>query len=398
MTPTDPEVLPRTVKAFEVGRREGLHQGGLFYVSRQGQVIADFALGEARPGRGMEATTPILWLSACKPFAAVAIAQLWEDGSLDLDDPIALHVPEFAERGKDKITLRHALTHTGGFRLLNLGWPHATWEEVIEKICQARPEPRWVLGQTAGYHLASSWFILGEVVRRRSGHPFEEYVREKIFEPLGMTRSWIGMPEEEFDRIGEEIAVMENTESRTAVAFPWHQRPYLTRCNPGANGCGPMRDLARLYEMFLRRGTTPSGERFLRPQTVEALSCPHRVGLFDKTFRAYLDWGLGLIINSRHYVASQTDKSGAEGRSTVPHDEPIVPYDEPIVPYGYGRYASRRTFGHSGRRSSTAFADPEHGLAVAFAVNGIPAAQHHEERTRALVEGIYHDLGLAPSG
>ena len=382
MTPKDPGTLPRTVQAFEAGRRQGLHRGGLIYVSRHGEVVADLALGEARPGRPMDESTRILWLSSSKPFTAVAIAQLWERGLLELDEPIARFVPEFAERGKEKITLRHALTHTGGFRLLNLGWPQASWEEVVEKICRARPEPRWILGETAGYHLASSWFMLGEVVRRLSGRTFEDYVREEIFEPLGMTRSTIGMAEEVFEGIAEDVAVMENTESRAAVAFPWHKRPYLTRSNPGANGCGPVRELARLYEMFLRRGTTASGGRLLRPQTVEALSCPHRVGLFDKTFRAVLDWGLGLIINSQHYLPRNGEAPGAENPA--------------IVPYGYGRFASRRTFGHSGRRSSTAFADPEHGLAVAFAVNGIPAADHHDRRTQSLVEGIYQDLGLAP--
>ena len=120
MSSTDPSRLPRTVAAFEAGRRAGLHRGGQFYVSRQGEVVADLALGEARPGKPMKPDTPILWLSSSKPFAAVAIAQLWERGLLDLDDPIARHVPEFAQRGKERITLRHALTHTGGFRLLNL--------------------------------------------------------------------------------------------------------------------------------------------------------------------------------------------------------------------------------------------------------------------------------------
>ncbi len=365
--------LPRTTAAFEKGRQQGLHRGGQIYVSKNGTPVADLALGEARPGRPMTTDSRMIWLSATKPVAAVAVARLWEKGLLDLDDPIARHVPEFGSEGKEQITLRHALTHTGGFRLLNLGWPSASWDEIIQRICQARPEPRWELGTTAGYHLGSSWFILGEVIARLSGLPFDRYIRQEIFEPLGMTRSWIGMPAETYRGLQEEIAIMDNTESEVAQHFPWHKEPYLVNPNPGANGCGPLRDLGRFYEMLLGRGQV-RGRSFLSPQTIEALSCPHRVGLYDKTFKATLDWGLGFIINSERHKSSDGGTS---------------------VPYGYGRHASRRTYGHSGRRTSMAFADPEHGLVVALAVNGLPSEERHRQRMSALAEGIYEDLGLA---
>jgi len=82
-----------------------------------------------------------------------------------------------------------------------------------------------------------------------------------------------------------------------------------------------------------------------------------------------MDWGLGLIPN------------------------PAI-YGDPDVPYAYGRHAGRRAFGHSGRRSSTAFADPEHGLVVALMVNGLPGDAEHAARFRVLLEAIYEDLGL----
>jgi CubicO group peptidase (beta-lactamase class C family) len=372
--------LPLTVEAYQRWRSEGLHSGGQFFVAKDGQIVADFALGEARAGVPMTVETPMIWLSATKPIAAVALAQLWERGLLEWDDPIARFVPEFGQRAKERITLRHALTHTGGFRLLNLGWPQASWEEVVDRICQAKPEPRWTLGETAGYHLASSWFMLGEVLRRVDGRRFEDYVRQEILEPLGMPGSRIGMSLEEAEAIQETVGVLHNTESRVATAFPWHKAPYLAHCNPGANGCGPIRELGRFYQMLLARGSLAgeSGERrrILSPQSVEALTAPHRVGLYDKTFRAVLHWGLGFIVNA----------------------QPLVPEgdSETILPYGYGRLASRRTFGHSGRRSSTAFADPEHQLAVAFIVNGLPDEESHNRRTQDLTEAIYRDLGLAP--
>lgn len=368
----DPARFPRTVAVFEQGRGEGLHLGAQVFASVAGTPVLDLALGEARTGQPMTRDALLIWLSSTKPVAAAALGQLWQRGLLELDDPIARHIPEFAERGKEGITLRHALTHTGGFRMLNVGWPEESWEGILRRICQARPEPRWVPGRRAGYHLESSWFVLGEVVRRVDGRPFERYVRDEIFEPLGMDDCWIGMPVERYRAYGERIAPMLNTDptvlAEDASGRPrthlWTREDRLTRCHPGGNGCGPMHQLARFYELLLQRGAG-----LLSAQTVEALTCPHRVGMYDHTFKHVMDWGLGFIINSEHYGI-------------------------PTVPYGYGGHASPRTFGHSGRLSSTAFGDPEHGLAVALAFNGTPDDDRHRARMRAVTEAIYEDLGL----
>ncbi len=114
----------------------------------------------------MTSDTLMPWFSSCKPVGAVAIAQLWERGKLDLDDHAAQFVPEFGVRGKEALTLRHILTHTAGFRVLGAAGRRATWEEVIASICDAALEPGWVPGHKAGYHLATSWYIMAEIVRR----------------------------------------------------------------------------------------------------------------------------------------------------------------------------------------------------------------------------------------
>src|SRR2546425_9165540 len=92
--------LPRTLAALERGMEQGLHVGAQAYVSHDGQTVADFAIGVARPGVPMGRDTLMPWLSAGKPLAAVAVAQLWERGLLDLDDPVARHIPMFAANGK----------------------------------------------------------------------------------------------------------------------------------------------------------------------------------------------------------------------------------------------------------------------------------------------------------
>lgn len=385
--------LSRTRRYLQEDMDRGLHFGGQVYVSQRTETThraagaggdtggdeglfrtASLVIGERQPGQAMTSDTLMIWLSSSKPITAVALGQLWERGRLDLDDPIARHVPEFAERGKDKITLRHALTHTGGFRLLNVGWPDASWDEIIATICKSRPEPRWVPGEKAGYHLAASWFILGEVVRRIDGRSYADYVRQEIFEPCGMDDSWVGMPADRFAAYGDRIGRMYGTEKSAGTDLEplkrmWHRDLHVQGCSPGGNGYGPIHQLGRFYEMLLQRGTW-DGRRILRPQTIEALTTPHRVGLYDHTFKHKLDWGLGFIVNSEHYGAD-------------------------LPPYGYGRHASRRTFGHSGFQSSTGFADPLHGLVVAMVVNGNPGEPRHTQRLRRLTEAVYEDLGLA---
>ncbi len=261
------ERLPRTRSAIEEGIRNQLHLGAQLYVSLRGETVADAALGENRPGDPLTPDHLMLWLSSTKPLGAVAVAQLWERGRLELDDPVARHVPELAVHGKESITLRHLLTHTAGIRMLDVGWPDRSWEEIVAKISAMKPEPRWTPGEKAGYHTSSSWFILGEVIRRVDGRPFSVYVRQEICEPLGMVDSWVGMPPERFlfyKGVGA-LGAMWNTEKTEIRSHGWDTEERCVRPNPGANGYGPMRELGRFYEMLLGRGIH-NGRRLLTPR------------------------------------------------------------------------------------------------------------------------------------
>ena len=364
--------LPRAVAAIERGGAEGLHVGAQLYASLDGEVVADFARGLARTGPDvpMAPGTLMLWLSATKPVAAVAVAQLWERGLLDLDDPVARHIDRFGARGKDRITLRHLLTHTGGLRALAGQWEEQSWDDIVAAVCDMRPEPDWVPGRKAGYHLATSWYILGELVRRLDPQhrPFERYVREMIFQPVGMRDAWVGLPPEKYRTYGDRIGYMHDTASEPRPFHPGDTEPGAAACRPGSNGRGPVRELGYFYEMLLGRGRR-EGAQVLSPQSVEAITATHRVGMYDFTFRHTMDWGLGFLINSGRY--------------------PPGP-----APYGYGPHASPRTFGHGGSQCCTAFADPERSLVVAILWNGRPGEPKHDRRLRETVAALYEDLGL----
>ena len=356
------DVLARTIQVIEDGMEAGLHIGAQLYVSQDGKTVADFGLGEARQDVPMDENSMMLWWSSTKPAAAVAIGQLWERGKLDIEAPVIDYIPEFGSHGKDAVTLRHVLTHTGGFRFADRGGAFSlTWDEVIAKICDAKLEEGWVPGQKAGYHPSSGWFILGEIVRRVDGRPFERYVRDEIFEPLGMQDCWVGMPPERYREYGDRIGVMHSTSEGRPTPVPGvDSEEGCGRCVPGGGGRGPMRELGRFYEALLSHGQL--GEtRILSPQTVQALTSRHRVGMYDETFQIAIDWGLGFIIDSMIY----------------------------------GRHCSPRAFGHGGARSSVGFADPEHGLVVACVTNGMPDDRKHYQRFSRIATAVYVDLGLA---
>jgi CubicO group peptidase (beta-lactamase class C family) len=90
----------------------------------------------------------------------------------------------------------------------------------------------------------------------------------------------------------------------------------------------------------------------------------------DRTFQHVVDFGLGFLVDSNRYGAN-------------------------TVPYGFGLHCSPRTFGHGGAQSSMGFADPEHGLVVAWAANALIGEPRHNARNRAINTAIYEDLRLA---
>lgn len=361
--------MPALTAELEGGITAGLHFGGQVFISLAGEVVADFGFGTNRPDAPVSNDLLLPWMSGSKPITAVAIGQLYERGLLDFDAPVVQFIPEFGQNGKAGITIRHLLTHTCGFRGKGREAPGTSWSDIIASLCALPLESGWVPGEKAGYHIASSWFILGEIIRRVDGRDYSQYVRQQIFEPLGMLDSWVGMPMERYLEYGDRIGVMYSMErGATPTPHPWHDAVHCTWCAPGGGGRGPIRELAQFYLALLAGGEGSQG-RILRPETVSLLTRRHRVGMFDETFQHKIDWGLGFIVNSSQYGVQ-------------------------TVPYSFGNHASASTFGHGGFQSSCGLADPEHQLVVTLVLNGTPGEARHSKRIRMLNSAIYQDLGL----
>jgi CubicO group peptidase (beta-lactamase class C family) len=347
------------IEVLERGMADGTHIGAQVYVSRHGEVVADCGLGDARAGVPMTTDTLMNWFSMTKAVTAVAVAQQWEAGAIDVDAPTAHYVPEFGANGKHEITLRHLLTHTAGIPNADGMLQGEPWRESREQNLARiyASEPEYPAGMRAGYHPAAGMTLLGEVVARVSGVPYERYVQERIFEPVGAHDCWVGMPEERYDAYGDRIGFMHATSGDGPQALPRiNSARSAATPMPGAGGRGPMNQIGKVFEALAR-----GGPPLVSPVTLAAVCARHRTEMLDETFGIIVDWGLGLAIDTS----------------------------------AMGRHCSRRTFGHGGHLSSVAFCDPEHGVVVAVVCNGMPARDRHYRRLDAISSAVYVDLGLA---
>lgn len=133
--------------------------------------------------------------SVAKQFTAAAIALLCQDGKLSLDDPVRKFVPELPDFGTP-ILVRHFLNHTSGLRsqwpLMSLsgrptGWAVHTVDEILELVGRMK-ELNFRPGEEHLYN-NTGYTLLGVVVARASGKSFEAFCQERLFKPLGMTRT-----------------------------------------------------------------------------------------------------------------------------------------------------------------------------------------------------------------
>lgn len=354
--------MKKTIDVFSRGIQEGLHPGGQIVVRRRGETLLDHAFGEARQGVRMTPDTVQLWMSAGKPLAAIAILQQIAAGTIGLDTRVADVIPEFGVLGKAAITVRQLLTHTAGFRGPLNNFAPGPWEAILRRVYALRQEPGWVPGEKAGYHVGSSWFVLGELIHQLDGRTFDVYVREAVLEPVGAYDSSVGLSMDEAEVLGDRLAVV-------TPDFPGNTPDGIIVPRPGANARGPMRDLAAIYQSLLNHDG-----RLLPPDLSRQMVARQRQGMFDETFKQTVDWGWGLKLDSKRY-GTATDGTGET--------------------YGYGPHASDATFGHSGNQCGCAFADPTHDLVVAWVVNGMPGEPKHQERQNAVNAAVYEDLGLA---
>ncbi|HQX52936.1 MAG TPA: serine hydrolase domain-containing protein, partial [Planctomycetaceae bacterium] len=175
--------------------REGIEQekmpGCVVIIGRREGIAFRRAYGnrQLQPEQVAMTTDAVFDLaSLTKPLAtATSVMILIQQGKLDLNASVATYLPEFAQQGKDKITIRHLLTHTGGLIADNAMNDYANGaDEAITKICALKPNA--APGESFTYSDVG-FIVLGQVVQAVSGKNVHEFSHEHIFAPLGMTET-----------------------------------------------------------------------------------------------------------------------------------------------------------------------------------------------------------------
>lgn len=356
-------------EAVADGIRRGLHTCVQVCVLLDGHEYFHGAFGETEPGRALSTEDLMPWRSAGKPLTALLILKHLDAHRIPLSTPLASLLPEAAATDKAAISLMSMLTHTAGFPQIDSGWPHASWEQSVQRVLE---QPCGLPDGTAAYHPQSSWFLLGEILRRLAGGSFSfaELLRHDLLEPLGLSDVYCGIPEEQLPGLANRLPQLYERERGQLIPAAWGTPAWLTRSSPGSNLRGPVRQLAQFMQLLLSEGMTEDGREFVPAELVRAMTARHRVGAYDQTFQHIVDFGLGVICNSNVWGVD-------------------------TVPYGFGRWSSSGAFGHGGAQCALAMCDPERRLTVAWAANGFCGEAQHQRRNRMFQDALYKDLGFA---
>jgi CubicO group peptidase (beta-lactamase class C family) len=265
--------------AFEANLASGEDVGASFCATLEGETVADLWGGwadEART-RPWERDTIVNVYSTTKTMTALTALLLADRGVLDFDAPVARYWPEFAANGKERIKVRHVMSHAAGLS----GWKEPIrrediydWDKVTALL--AAQAPFWEPGTACGYHAITQGFLVGEVVRRITGRSLGTVFREEIAEPLGADFH-IGLPESEDGRVADLIpppagASIEDTaasELAKNMATNPGINPLDTRTRawraaeiPAAGGHGNARSIAEVHAL-LANGGIAKGKRLM---------------------------------------------------------------------------------------------------------------------------------------
>lgn len=324
------EHLQRIDAVVEEGLSAGKMPGCVVCIGRQGKIVWLRAYGHrsVKPTEAAMATDTVFDLaSITKPVAtATSIMLLTERGQIRLRDSVATHVPEFADQGKEDVTIEDLLIHQGGLIPDNaLGDYDDGPEEALKRVFSL---PFHVEPKTKFVYSDMGFVVLGEVVRRVSGKDVHAFSQESIFAPLGMTQTGY-LPN---DELRARAAVTEEREGRWMQGEVHDPRSYLLGGVAGHAGLfSTAEDLAVYAQMMLDEGEY-RGVRILSPRTVAEMTAPHAVSSGTR--------GLGWDKRTGYSI-------------------------------NRGELMSDRAFGHGGFTGTAMWIDPELDLFVIFLSNRV---------------------------
>jgi len=329
---------------------EGLLPSAQIAVARHGKLALFETFGDASNN------SLYCVFSSTKAITSAAAWLLMERGQLATNEVVADIVAEFGSNGKDAITVEQLFLHSAGFP--SAPFRPTDWFDVERRRQRfASWRLNWPPGTRFEYHPTSSMWVIAEIVERRSGRAFADFVREEIARPLALPDLHLGLPSGENDRVAviehcgdalgsadyarlglPEPPVTEVTEE-ALLAF---NRPEVRAVpTPGGGGIMSAAELALFYQALLHGGSV-GGPRVWQEDTLATALRVRSGNLRDPLSGKRVNRALGVVV------------AGDEDRNMR----------------GFGHGNSPLAFGHGGAGGQIAWADPASGISIGYCTNG----------------------------
>ena len=294
--------------------------------------LAGFGLrGPSPEDLAVEADTIFLIASLTKPIVCAGAMLLLQDGAISLDDTVADYVPAFAAHGKAAITLRHVMTHTSGLPDQLPQSPELRREQapVAEFVAAVNDfTPLFPAGTRVSYQ-SMGILMLAQVIERVTGRRVRDFLRERLFLPLGMHDSTLGMPEGGLTRAAMSLPASFGPDSPD-VGSDWNSAYWRDFGAPWGGLHSTVGDLGRFLMHVL--GDLPGPLSLAARQAMTRDQLPPEAIAGEPLCHR---WGLGFMLDAAYF----------------------------------GDLTSPRTFGHVGSTGSLYWADPETHLACVLLTN-----------------------------
>ncbi len=292
-----PPVMDSVNEAMQRYVAKGRAAGAVTLVAHRGKVVHFGAVGlrDIESDKKMQRWTRFAIASMTKPITATAVMILHEQGKLDVNDPLEKYLPEFGnvrlksgDEVSRKLTIRDALTHTSGivgdqvFR--GSLADHVT--EVASRPLGFQPGDKWQYSPGVS--------VAGRVVEVVSGQPFEDFLRERIFQPLGMSKTTF---RPDAKGVANLAVIYKPGENEGTLSVAGNRISTFTEedgPNPSGGLVSTAQDLFRFYQMVLNGGEF-RGQRVLSSQSVQMMVSP-QIGDLETGFTPGNTWGLGWCI------------------------------------------------------------------------------------------------------
>lgn len=295
----DVRALGRAWELLDEATARSRPMGAALGIARRGVALPPRFFGrqgcqpDATP---VDADTLFLVASITKPVTATAVMRLVEQGLVGLDDPVAEHVPAFGCRGKGAVRVRHLLTHTSGLPDMlpeneDLRRAHAPLAAFVERICDLSLD--FAPGTSVQYQ-SCGIAMLGEIVHRVSGFPLPEFLRQEVFDPLGMNDTHLGIPEGSVDPDRARVARVRLPAAMEGTDWGWNSPYWHALGAPWGGMFTTVADMVRFGQCMLQGGEV-GGVRLLSPATVAAMTRDQTWPMIDipEALRRRQAWGLG---------------------------------------------------------------------------------------------------------